>query len=76
MFDVGHAEVAAEIENGQAKVGAVASAWSPSVSLDLFGINIELGVEVGSVGAYVTAGSSGFSGTFAALLGFSIEVEW
>ena len=53
LIDVGHAEAGLEVKDGNLYVGAFASAWSPSFSVNIFGATIEIGAEVGSVGGSI-----------------------
>lgn len=61
LIDVGHAEAGLEVKDGNLYVGAFASAWSPSFSVNIFGATIEIGAEVGSVGGSINVGTGVFS---------------
>ena len=74
LFDFGHAEAALTLSKQGLSAGAIVSIWSPSVSFTIFGYTVELGVEVGSVGAKITVGN-GFGVKGAALFGISINVS-
>lgn len=76
LLDFGHAEAGAEVKNGKATVGAVASAWSPSFAVSFFGIKIEIGAEVGAVGAKATCSTGGISMTGAYIFGLSLAISW
>lgn len=76
LLDFGHAEASAEIKDGQLSVGAMASIWSPSVSFNLFGLTIELGLEVGSVGGSIDLGSGGLGVSVGGPVGVSFGVSW
>ena len=76
LLDFGHAEVSAEIKDGQLSVGALASIWSPSISFNLFGLTIEFGAEVGAVGFDVDVGSGKIGGKLAGGLGLSFSISW
>ncbi len=76
-FDLGHAEVAAEIKDGNINVEAMVSAWSPSISFNFFNIaKVEIGVEVGAIGAGGEVSDKGISGSFASGIGGSISISW
>ena len=64
------------MKDGQVSVGALASIWSPSFSFDIFGVTIEIGAEVGAIGAGVDVGKKGFKAKGAYAFGFSIGVSW
>ena len=61
MLDFGHAEAGAEIKNGNVKVGALASIWSPSFSFSIGKLSIDIGAEVGAAGAGFKKVNNGFS---------------
>ena len=44
------------MKNGQVSVGALASIWSPSFSVTFFDVTIEVGAEVGAIGAGIDIG--------------------
>ena len=76
LLDIGHAEAGAELKNGNLYVGAFASAYSPSVSFKIFGVKIEIGVEVGAIGGKLNVGSGGFSAKGAFGGGLSLSIDW
>ena len=76
LLDFCHAEVSAEMKNGQVSVGALASIWSPSFSVTFFGVTIELGAEVGAIGAGIDIGKKGFKAKGAYAFGASLSVSW
>ena len=76
LFDFGHAEIGAEFKNNQLNISALASAWSPSFSFSIFGIEFEIGAEVGSVGADINVGLNGFSVAGSLGLGLSLSIKW
>ena len=76
LLDFGHAEVSAEFSDGNLSVGAFASIWSPSVAFDIFGVRIELSVEVGAIGADLNLGTGGISAKGAFLWGLGLSIEW
>ena len=57
-------------------VGAFASIWSPSVAFDIFGVRIELSVEVGAIGADLNLGTGDISAKGAFLWGLGLSIEW
>gem|GEM_PF-4334197 len=76
LLDFGHAEAALEVKDFALSVGGIASIWSPSVSISFFGIKIELGFEVGAVGAYASLSPNGFSFAGADVIGLSLKMSW
>mgnify|MGYP000100833980 FL=1 len=76
LFDFGHAELGAEFNSNQVKIGAMVSAWSPSASITFFGVTIGISFEVGSIGANFDASSNGFNLNGAAGFGLGISVSW
>ena len=76
LLDFGHAEVSAEMSDGQVSVGALASIWSPSFSVTFFGVTIEVGAEVGAIGAGIDIGKKGFKANGAYAFGVSLSVSW
>ena len=76
LLDFGHAEISAEVKNNQASLGAIASIWSPSFSIKILGITVELGAEVGAIGASIEAGVNGFKANGAYGYGVSLSVSW
>ena len=76
LLDIGHAEVGAELKNGDFYVGAFVSAYSPSVSFEFLGIKVEIGAEVGSIGGELNVGTGGFTARAAYGWGASLNIEW
>ena len=76
LLDIGHAEVGAELKDGDLYVGAFASAYSPSVSFKIFGVKIEIGAEVGAVGGKLNVGSGKFFAKGAIGWGLSLSFDW
>ncbi len=76
LIDVGHAEISVSLNNGQLRVGALASAWSPSFAISIFGVKIEIGAELGSVGGFIDVGAKGFSVAASSGVGLSLSVYW
>ena len=76
ILDVGTVKAAAEINSNGVQIGAMASAYTPSFSFDIFGVQISISGHVGSVGLYGEFGKSGFSFGGAAGCGFSLSVGW
>ena len=76
LLDIGHAEAGAELKNGNFYVGAFASAYSPSFSVKIFGIEIEVGGEIGAVGGKLNVGTGGFSAKAAYGWGLSLNISW
>jgi RHS repeat-associated protein len=75
LLDLGHVEASAEINKKGISLGAIASVWSPSISFELFGFDIEIGTEIVSVGAEVEVKSSGISGKGAWGWGISFSIS-
>ena len=79
LLDVGHAELGASIGISGIELTAMASMWSPSASVTLFGIEISIGAEIGAVGLGVDADFSldgGISLKGAFWLGLGIGIDW
>ena len=79
LLDVGHAELGASIGISGVEIAAMASMWSPSASVTLFGIEISIGAEIGAVGLGVDADFSldgGISLKGAFWLGLGIGIDW
>ena len=80
LLDFGHAEAGLELKNGKLKVGAMASIWSPSFSVNIFGVNVEIGAEVGAVGGAAkgqfSAGKKEVGFSIAGGVGFSFRASW
>ena len=76
ILDFGTVQAAAEINRNGAKIGAMASLYTPSFSFDVCGITISLDGHIGSVGAYADAGPTGFSLGGALGCGFGLSIEW
>ena len=76
LLDFGHAEVSAEMKDGQVSIGALASIWSPSFSVTIFGVTVEIGAEVGAIGVGIDVGKKGFKAKGAYAFGASLSVSW
>ena len=76
MFDLGTAKISAKYKDQQVSVGLMASAWTPSLSVKIWDINIVLSAHVGSVGANAVVGPNGFKLEGAAVYGFGLSVTW
>ena len=76
LLDIGHAEAGAELKNGNLYVGIFASAYSPSISFKIFGVEIEIGAEVGAIGGKLNVGTGGFSAKAAYGWGLSLNISW
>ena len=80
LLDFGHAEAGLELKNGKLNVGAMASIWSPAFSVNIFGVNVELGAEVGAVGlsakGQFSAGKKEIGFSIGGGVGFSFNVSW
>ena len=76
LFDFGHAEAGAEIKNGDIKFGALASIWSPSFSFSIGKLSVDIGAEVGAVGAGFKKVNNGFSLFGAYGFGGSFTFSW
>ena len=76
LLDFGHAEAGAEIKNGDIMFGALASVWSPSFSFSIGKLSIEIGAEVGAVGAGFKKVNNGFSLFGAYGFGGSLTFSW
>lgn len=76
LLDFGHAEAGAEIKNGDIKFGVLASIWSPSFSFSIGKLSIDIGAEVGAVGAGFKKVNNGFSLFGAYGFGGSLTFSW
>ena len=76
LLDIGHAEAGAELKDGNLYVGAFASAYSPSISFKIFGVEIEIGAEIGAIGGKLNVGTGGFSAKAAYGWGLSLNISW
>ncbi len=76
LLDIGHAEAGVELKNGNLYVGAFASAYSPSISFKIFGVEIEIGAEIGAIGGKLNVGTGGFSAKAAYGGGLSLNISW
>ena len=57
---IGNAKLSLGVENGTLNVAAMASAWTPSVTVVIWDVNITLSAHVGSVGGKLEVGSGNF----------------
>ena len=76
LFDVGHVEAGATMSKEGFCAQAIASAWSPSASVTIFGVEFGIGAEVLSVGAEASFTSKGFKIGAALLGGVEITINW
>ena len=76
LLDFGTLQASAEFKNNQLSVGAMVSAWTPSLSFKVWDVNITLSAHVGSFGGHLTAGPNGFKADGAAVFGGGISVSW
>ena len=80
LLDFGHAEAGLEYKDGDFNVGAMASIWSPSFSIKIFGRTIEISTEVGSIGASTSgefsAGNNKVEVGVAIGFGVTISYSW
>ena len=75
LFDIGQAKIAAGYQDNMFELGAMASAWVPSVALKFGDFSINLSAHVGSIGAKIDAqsGNINISGAYGYGLGLSIK---
>ena len=76
LFDFGHAEAGLKYDSGEIHVAAFASIYSPSISVSMGDIDIEVGVEIGSIGAGLHKNINSIQGSFGGSIGGSIKLEW
>ena len=77
LLDFGHAEASAEISSANGvSFGALASIWSPSFSFSIGNVSIEIGAEVGAIGAGRTKIENGVSFYGAYGIGGSVSVSF
>ena len=76
LFDFFHAQVSATAGVNGYEYHAMASIWSPSLSFSLFGVDVEMGLEVGSVGVKNGVTTESITFGVSALLGGMIKISW
>ena len=76
LFDFGHAEASASINGKGVSFGAMASIWSPSIAFSVGKITVELGAEVGSIGAFQKKGEKSVSFGVSASIGGMFSISW
>lgn len=76
LLDFGYAEASAEFSENRLYIGAFASVYSPSMSVNILGLNIEVSAEIGSVGASVDLGSGKIQAKGAYGIGLGISFSW
>lgn len=50
-----------EIDSSGLNIGEVASVWTPSITITIFGIDISVGAEIGAVGGSLNVGNGSLS---------------
>ena len=76
IFNFGHAEAGLEYRDGNIRVGAIASIWSPEASINLGDHKVGIGAEVGAFGIRVRKSGSVFQFKIGLGFGFSINIDW
>jgi len=76
LLDVGHVEASMQIDDYNVEVGAFASVYSPSLTVNIGSFSIGLGAELGSIGAGIEGGKKGLKIAFGFLFGFTLELDW
>lgn len=82
LFDLGTAKASAQYKDKKLSIGAMASIWTPSLSIKIWDVNIVLSAHVGSVGSHLVVGDpkggakKGFKFDGAAVWGFGVSVAW
>jgi hypothetical protein len=80
--DLGTAKASAQYKDKKLSIGAMASIWTPSLSIKIWDVNIVLSAHVGSVGSHLVVGDpkggakKGFKFDGAAVWGFGVSVAW
>ena len=64
-----------EIDSSGLNIGEVASVWTPSITITIFGIDISVGAEIGAVGGSLNVGNGSLSVQGTLGIGASIEIE-
>ncbi len=76
LLDFGHAKVAAVCEHGNLEISAMASAWTPSVTFEVFGADVKISGHVGSIGGSLDIGAGKFNEAGAYGFGIGVSVDW
>ncbi len=76
ILDVGTAKVSLGYENDELDISAMASIWTPSVTIKVWDISITLSGHVGSVGGHLNLGNGKFKAEAAYGYGVGISVDW
>ena len=74
LFDFGRASFAAGITGGKLTVGATASVYNPSFSVDLFGMKITVSARIGAIGGEAKIGNGTFSVSSGNGIGFGLSI--
>ena len=76
LLDIGNAKLSLGVENGTLNVAAMASAWTPSVTVVIWDVNITLSAHVGSVGGKLYMGKEGIGFDGSLGIGAGVSVSW
>ena len=75
LLDFGTVELGLGYSDRQFGLKAMASIWSPSVTVKLFGKDVTISIEVGSIGANANFGK-GAPKKFGISYGFGVNISW
>ena len=76
LLDIGRAEASAGISDGNLSLSAMASIWTPSITIDCFFFELSLSAHVGSVGGEIKIGPDEINVGAAAAFGASLSISW
>ena len=76
LLDFGHVETGLEFSDGGLYAGALASFWSPSITVNFGNVKIGISAEVGAVGGQLNLSNGKFSAKAAGGIGAGLIIEW
>ena len=76
LLDFGHVETGLEFSDGGLYAGALASFWSPSITVDFGNFKIGISAEVGAVGGRINLSNKKFLAKGAGGIGAGLIIEW
>ena len=75
-LDILHAEAGIGVEDGQFNATAMASVWSPSITIKIWDIEITLSGHIGAISGEVNFGAGNIDLQAAGGLGLGLSVNW
>ena len=76
LLDIGTAKLALGYENDELDISAMASAWTPSLTIKIWDVNFTVSAHVGSVGGKFNLSNKKFNVGAAFGYGLSISADW